>query len=326
MLLRVFKSNSGLHFFLIPVTGILLLISSLKNSSLITFEKYSDIPFFNLLRSTETFTQLPIIFNFIIILLICFLLIHTNSLFSLIKERTFLPAYIFLFISLSIPSLHSIEPVMLAGLFILLAIRSIFVSYDKQLPYSNAFNAGFFTGLASLFYPALVFSYFTIPLSFSELKGKISWREYAASFIGLLLPLLYLFIFYFMFGKTENFLLHFTQLFIKTDISFLFQLPVIIYFSFTLLLVLIASIFIMRDFEFRKISTRRYYKILFYFFSSSALLIILPSVSFEIMILMCLPSTYLISNYFTSTRRKFWAEVFFSLLAISSFIIQYLVK
>jgi hypothetical protein len=76
----------------------------------------------------------------------------------------------------------------------------------------------------------------------------------------------------------------------------------------------------------KKISTRRFFKILFFFFATSLLLIIIPSVSYELIVILSLPFIFLLTNYFTFMRRRFWAELFFVLLITFSIVMQFLVK
>lgn len=177
-----------------------------------------------------------------------------------------------------------------------------------------------------MLYPGALLLVLLIPVSFYILQNKQSWRESFASFIGLLLPLLYTFSYYFIFNNISNFIDLFTNVIIKREDTILNLLPVQIYFVYLLLITIFSSLFIVRQYDEKKISTRRYFKIFFFYFSASLLLFILPSVSYELLVILSIPLTFLFTNYLTFIRRKFWAELFFTILIVISLALQFIIK
>jgi hypothetical protein len=279
MLLRIFRANSVYNFILVPIIGGLLLLKSYLEPGIFPPDsiQFNTPLFSSLYQSNITFFS-ALLINYAAVIFICFQLLYINAAFSFVKERTFLPSYLFLFIVYAIPDLHVIQPVFISAIFQLFAINSIFSSYEKKKTISNAFNAGFFTGLAGLFYPGAIVLVFLIPVSLYTLQNKVGWREFVASFIGLLLPLLYAFSYYFVFSDVSNFIQLFTNSIIKRENTILHLIPVQIYFVFLLLITIVSSFFIVGQYDEKKISTRRYFKILFFYFCTSLLLLILPSV------------------------------------------------
>jgi hypothetical protein len=327
MLIRIFKANYFYNYLLFPVVGILLLLKSFLTPGAFPPETTASIspifkPIYNL-PFTHT-TSLAI--NFAAVMIICFQLLYINATFSFIRERTFLTVYLFMFIVFALPNLHSIQPVFVAAIFILLAFFSIFKSFEKKKVISNGFNAGLFTGIAGLFYPSLNLLIFLVPISLYILKNKIGWREWIASFIGLSLPVIYSFTCYFLTNSLTPFYELYTSVFLPKDYSLLRQLPVLIYLGFLSVIIIAASFFILKQYDEKKISTRRFYKIAFFYFATSLLLIIIPSVSHELLVILTLPLTFLLSNYLTFMRRRFWAELIFTLLIIFSVALQYVIK
>jgi hypothetical protein len=264
--------------------------------------------------------------NFVAVMIICFQLLYFNITFSFVRERTFLPTYLFMFIVLGLPCLHIIQPVFIAAIFVLLALYNIFLSFEKRKVISNGFNAGFFLGIAALFYPGLNLLFFLIPISLYTLKSKIGFREWIASFLGLILPPLYTFTYYFLTNNISSFFDIYTNLLTPKDTSVLFQIPIIVYFSFLVIITIIASTFMVSQYDEKKISTRSYSKILFFFFLCSLLLIIIPTVSHELLVIVALLLTFLLTNYLTFMKRRFWAELFFTLLIAFSIVLQFLVE
>jgi hypothetical protein len=327
MLLRIFRSNSVYNFFLVPIIGGLLLLKSFLEPGIFPPETFHfNTPLlFPLYLSKISFTG-ALIINYLTVIIICFQLLYINATFSFVRERTFLPAYLFLFIVFAIPDLHIIQPVFFSGIFILIAFIRIFSSFEKKYIINNAFDAGFFTGLASLFYPGTIILVLLVPISLYTLRNNVGWREFIAAFIGLFLPFLYVFTYYFIFNDISNFIHLFTNVIIRREETILHLLPVQIYVVYLILITIISSFHIAGQYDEKKISTRRYFKILFFYFSTSLLLFILPSVSIELLVILTIPLTFLITNYLTYMRRKFWAELFFTLLIIISVVLQFIVK
>jgi hypothetical protein len=326
MLLRIFRANSVYNFFLVPIIGGLLLLKSYLQPGIFPPETYQfATPLFLPLYLSKINYLGALLINYAAVMIICFLLLYINATFSFVRERTFLPAYLFLFIVYALPDLHIIQPVFFSGIFLLLALNAIFLSFEKKKTISNAFNAGFFTGLACLFYPGIILFVFIIPVSLYTLKNKVGWREIVASLLGLLLPLLYAFSYYFAFNSISNFIDLFTNAILKREDTILHLLPVQIYFAFLALITIISSSFILGQYEVQKISTRCNFKILFFYFSMSLLLFILPSVSYELLVILTIPLTFLITNYLTFMRRRFWAELFFTLIISIAIALQFIV-
>jgi len=327
MLLRIFKANSFYNFLLFPITGILLLLKSFLAPGVFPPAELSPInPLVKPLYDLQLPYSAALLINFAVIMIICFQLLYFNVTFSFVRERTFLPVYLFLFFVLGLPGLHVIQPVFIAAVFVLLALYNIFLAFEKRQVVSNGFNAAFFIGIAGLFYPGLNLLIFLVPISLYTLKSKIGLREWLGSITGLILPPLYLFTYYFLTNKLNLFFEIYTNLLTPKNTSVLFQIPVIVYFSFLVIITIIASAFMMRGYDEKKISTRCYFTILFFFFLTTLILIIIPSVSYELLVIIALFLTFLLTNYLTFMKRRFWAELFFTLLIAFSIVMQFLVE
>lgn len=323
MLLKLFKANYFYNYILFPITGFLLLLSTLISGGTFPTESCQNttpicIPLYN----TGISFQFAVLINYLTVLIISFLLLQINAKFAFIKERTFLPVYIFLFIVYAIPELHVIQPVFISAIFIILSIRSIFNSFEKRIPITNAFDAGIFIGFAGLFYFYLNILIVIVPISLFILKNKLSWREVTAPFVGLLIPWIFVFTYFYVWKDISQLIELINNSFIKQEETLIKELPYQIYIAFLFLLTFISSIYILLQYGAKSISTRRFFKILSLFFWGGFLLILIPSVSIEIIVILAIPLTYLISNYLLFMKRKFWAELFMIILVLISIIIQ----
>jgi hypothetical protein len=327
MLLRIFKANSIYNFILLPIIGGLLLLKSFLEPGIFPPESHQfTTPLFLPVYLSNISFKVALLVNFLTVIIICIQLLYINATFSFVRDRSFLPAYLFLFIVYTIPDLHVIQPVFISCIFLLLAINRIFSSFEKKNIISNAFDAGFLTGLAGLFYPGAIILVFIIPLNLYTLKNKVSWREFAVAFIGLLLPFLYTFSYYFIVNNVSSFIDLFTNVIIKRENTIFHLLPVQIFVAFLALITIFSSLFILSQYDEKKISTRLYFKILFFYFCTSLLLFILPSVSYELLVFLIIPLSFLFTNYLTFMRRRFWAELFFTILILISIGLQFIIK
>ncbi|MBP7508808.1 MAG: hypothetical protein KA807_13410 [Prolixibacteraceae bacterium] len=323
-MLRIFRANSVYNFILLPIIGALLLIKSYLDTKGMFAGDYSFItPAFPEIDLSAVRYETLIALSFLSVIFICFQLLITNARFAFIKERTFLPSYLFLFIIYTIPELHFFNPVLISGIFCLLAINSIFDSFEKNKAIMNAFNAGFLTGIAGLFYLSSNLLVFLIPISLFNLRGKVTWREVATPFIGLILPWLFVFTFYFVSNNTSIFTDNIINYIKFKNESLIGDYTLIGYLGLIGLITLISSIFVLKQYDEEKIRVRRYFKILFFFFFSSLIFLIFPFVSYELIVLAALPISFFITSYLSFMHRRFWSEFFFILIFVLSFALQF---
>lgn len=327
MLLNIFRTNKVYNFILVPVTGILLMLNSLINPGVFpSDESMSYSPLFVILRNSGVSFFGAVLVNFAATMVISFQLLSIYSRFDFVRERTFLPVYLFLFITLALPDMHVIQPVTFSAIFVLQAIWRLFEAYDARKVHSHAFDAGFLLGVAGLFYIPVTCFIFLIPLSLNTIKGKWNWREIVNPFVGLFLPWIFALSYFFIFKKTEHFFELINLATQKREITILQKWQVLVYFIYLVVITLVSSFFILKHYDSKKISTRRYFKILFFFFVSSLLLLIFPAVSYEILIVLSLPLAFLITNYLTFMRRRLWAEIFFAVLILISIVLQFFIQ
>ena len=327
MLLKALKSNQPYYIILIPLIAIGLWFKSFMNPESFPFYPgenamllYQPIEFM-LGKNAVASNLIALIF----IILLAFLILKLNVQYAFIPARTFLPSFLFVLITSGMHELHSMHPVYPAALFLILTIDRIFNTYDKEVIHSNAFDAGIFLALGSLFYLNLVFFFPLIWAGFIILKPNVNWREYVLSTLGFILPWTAATAYYLVSDRsdellqllTSNFTIH--QTFLRSN------LPVQIYIGFLVLLIVFGSLFLLSHFDGKKISSRRYFKVFFWVFLISDILVVaIPTVSQEIILILALPVTFLISNYLLYMKRSFWGEVFVYLLAAGVIFLQFI--
>jgi hypothetical protein len=326
MLLKALKSNQPTHFLLIPLIAVALWIRSFVHPEVFSFYAGEDMML--LYKPVSILLGKNLLLNhisaLIFTILLAFLILKLNVQYAFIKVKTFLPPSLFVLITSGMSDLHAMHPVYPAALFLVLSIDRIFNSFDKEIIHSNAFDAGIFLAIGSLFYLNLVFFFPLLWLGFIIIKPKVNWREYILTTIGFVLPWLAALTYYLIAGR-ENELLYTLQMNFTSHQTFLrANLPIQIYVGYLVLLTLLSSFFLLSQYVDKRISSRKFFKVFFWIFLISIVLIAAnPAVSQEIIIILALPLTYLISNYFIFMKRQFWGDVFLYLLTAAVIYLQF---
>lgn len=327
MLLKLLKSNQAYHFLLIPFIAILLWGRSFVVNTVFPFyESENMMPLYQPIQLLLNQNQLAdnlVALAFIILL--SFLILKLNFQYSFIRSRTFLPSALFVLITSCIPDLHAMHPVYPAALFLIITIDKVFGAYDQERYHSNAFEAGVLIAIGSLFYLNLIFFFPVIWFGFLIIKQKVNWREYILSTLGFLLPWAVAFLFYQITGDAESFILTLEKNMLSPQVFLSQGLPIQIFMGYLIFLTLLGSFFMVAQYDEKKISSRRFFKVFFWIFLISVVLIVAgPAVSHEIMIILAIPLTYLISNYLLFIKRQFWGEVFLFILTAAVIALQFL--
>jgi len=326
MLLKALKSNQPYHFLLIPLFALALWIRSLVHTEAFPFYAGEDMMI--LYKPVSILLGKNLLLNhisaLIFTILLAFLILKLNVQYGFIKVRSFLPPSLFVLITSGMPDLHAMHPVYPATLFLVLAIDRIFNSFDKEIIHSNAFDAGIFLAIGSLFYLNLVFFFPLLWFGFIIIKPKVNWREYILSTIGFVLPWLGALIYYLIAGRQDELWNTLQMNFTSPQIFLRENLPIQIYVGYLVLLTLLGSIFLLSQYDDRRISSRKFFKVFFWIFLISIVLIAAnPAVSQEIIIILAFPLTFLISNFFIFMKRQVWGEIFLYLLTAGVIYLQF---
>ena len=327
MLLKALKSNQPFYFLLIPFVAVVFWLKSLVTP--MSYPFFQDEDMMILYQPVSfLFGKNPLISSIvalIFVILMVFLILKLNIQYAFIRGRSFLPSSLFIIIISGMHQLHAMHPVYFATLFLILTIDRIFNSYEKEIIHSNAFEAAIFLAIGSLFYLNLIFFFPFLWIGFIIIKPKVNWREYVLTFIGFMLPWAAVFMYYAATNQTEELFrilvsnLTFHQVFLKGN------LPIQIYIGFLVFLTFLGSIFIVGQYDEKKISSRKYFKAFFWIFLIAAVLVFAhPAVSQEIILLLAIPLTYLISNYLIFMKRQFWGELFLYVLVAGVVYLQFI--
>jgi hypothetical protein len=243
------------------------------------------------------------------------MLVRINARYILVQQKTFLPALFFIIIASHSPALLQWNPVLPAAIFVMMTLSVIFNSYRDEPNSYRYFEAGMLLGLGSLFYAPLIYL-----LVFIWIAGLVQrpfyWREYVFPLLGLMVPFAVVFATLFILNKSiPEFLLA-----LKSNFIFTLGFPRYhwVYYAFAVylaVLIAIASVYLLKVFQFRKIYIRDYFMVLFWLFIIASLIFLFfTGFNLGLSYLIAISMSYLLTNYFTNAKKSLSNKLLFYLL------------
>lgn len=258
-------------------------------------------------------------------LLSAFYLIFLNTRHIIIKQRSYLPALLFIIIASIFAPLQAINPAMLAAPFLVFSTNYLFGIYEGKNSLDRLFRAGLLLGIGSLFYlPFVIFLLF----SFIGIiiLGNANIRQWFSLLFGFMAPWAFTFTYYFLrFDTVESLVEIILSTFVTTPASYEINLCFIIFYSFIGLLGIVASLFLIQSLSTQKISVRKFYALLVWAILIAIGVILLTGFSsIEMIYVVAFPSAIIIANYFSTARNRFWPKFLFTILLLGSFACQFI--
>lgn len=312
MLLRILKNNTTAGYLLIPLLTVIAWWPALKSDSWqqMVFD-FIPMPIYDLIKEyIIKYLLWSKILAMLLVMVTGFYLIRLNNKYLFIKERTLLPAFFFIMIVSCLTALHRLHPALIAVAFFLPVLSTLLASYKKERLSYNYFEAAFLIGTGSLVYFNLIYFIFLVWLALLILRPVI-WREWMFSILGLATPwLFFLFIDYFIHDSLDWSIGLITANF-TTDIVFnLILLPEKIFFSFIILILILASRTIARSIQQMKVLSRKIFILFFWTFSIVlAVFFLVETAYIELIVIATIPISFLLSHFVLSMRSRFWSNL-----------------
>lgn len=326
-MIGVLKSNKPIVIFFIVLSAAALWIGNFLDPVVgsFPFDKNPVLfyPFIDQLFATNSFGSLFI--TFLLLILQAFLLVQFNRKYILINYRTFLPALFYVLVAGSFVPLQQINPVIIGTLFMFVAINFIYDIYRSDYALNRLYMAGFFVAVASMFWPPFAVFFIVIWIALTILRPFIG-REWIVSLFGFVTPWFFVFTYYYVFldidqlqGLAENIFNHFSVMRTFVSVHYAYY----IFYALLLVLIVFASLTVIRNFHKKKIKTRKYFEINWWlFFVSIVLFVFFEHVSYEILYFLAIPISFLLTEYFYSVRKKWILNILLLLLVGSMVYIQ----
>jgi len=212
-----YKSNYALVLFGLPlVISLLWLGQILEGVNAESIQDSSTI--FSLLKGCFKYGFVDQLVAMVIILVSAVLLNSTINREEFFEKHTFLPAYTYVVVMSVFSDYQLLHPIILSNFFMVLAIRRLFHIKRATDARRMMFDAGFFLGIAAIFYEYYIGFYLLAWSTLAVLRPFV-WREHVLGLIGLTVPFLFLLFYHFIVDEPSTFL---TPLFPKDQYKFSF--------------------------------------------------------------------------------------------------------
>ncbi|OQY05604.1 MAG: hypothetical protein B6I20_00760 [Bacteroidetes bacterium 4572_117] len=279
-----------------------------------------SMPFYNAITNFFLNIDSPFtakLVSFLLILLQAFLIVTINNHFKLLGYRSYLPALIFIIITVNFTQHQQLQAIHFANIFFLIAWIRLNQAYGKQKALSYYFDASFLIGVASLFYFNMIF--LTIILLIHLLLTRsINIKEFTVSFFGLAVVwYLFLAFYYIFYDETYDILAVFSFEpgfidFMSLSISTKITSGVLLFIT---IMAIMASLKYYSSFN---IYIRSNLKMFFYMFVVGFLLILLTNSSNELIYFIAIPASLFISLFFIKLKSKLHGNILVIILFIAT--------
>lgn len=199
-MIRFFRNSYIIQYVIIALFCIALWIPSWITGNVDVALRSPVTPLYNLVANLLDFWPgAMLIFAF---LLMSFEAVFFNSILAsnqIISKVSTLGAVVFLLMMNLLPVQTTFYPFLLASVFLLMFVHTLFSIYQTQRPELYILNAGFYLSLATMcYFPMLLLALWGIIALAIVHKGSL--RLHLIPFIGLLLPYFFLFAAHFLMG------------------------------------------------------------------------------------------------------------------------------
>ena len=257
--------------------------------------------------------------SFLIILFQATVLVFFTNKYKIFEQDTYMTGLIFVIFS-SIPQIQVFNAVVVANIFVILAISILISTISEKKSSQSFFLMAIFLAIASLIYYQYIFISIFAVISVVVIRSKVTKEIFAVILGFIIIYLLYAELFY----LTQNHGIKFSDIFdvikqkgIKINDSIYF----IIFISFIGTIFLFSNTYIFKNLGYKEIDNRTVFQLLFSFFIFSVLsYLIIPSIGMEFLGAIAIPLTFLFGNYFMKLKDRFFNRILFFLFLISGLV------
>jgi len=272
---------------------------------------YSAMPFYNLvcgrIHTTLFINRMITIF---LLWIISYMLIRISVRYVLLEFRSFMPAIFFLIFSAALPSTQQVSPALVGSIFYLLCFAILFDVHDKRPDTFSVFTASMVLVLGSMFYLKLIWFVPLIWISLATMR-TVNMRELFYPVIAYILLGLFLFSWHWVVLDNGQGFVKLIAENLRFDGAFKpYHHSAYIYYGFFMLLVLIASVYMVNRFQARKTVIQNIYQVMFYMFVAG-LLFFLFIARFDAtsLVFVSFPIAFILSNYFHRKKNRWTHEL-----------------
>lgn len=320
MVVRFLKSNNASALILLPLLAISIWFFGYWAPALEPLKH--TMPFYEIVAfPIYKITWLSRSIALILVVSEAFLLNYMVNEQEVLIKKSYLPALFYIVFMSNNSAMLDLHPLLFSNLFLLFALNKMLNSYRKDIAFSQAFDSGLLISIATLFYfPCIVF----LPLIAVGLVifRPFNWREWFISFIGVLVPYVFVVTIYFW-NDILDYLLYDKMFFPIVFQKPSFELPQSFYFLLTIGWVIVI-------FSFGKLfsglaggsqKTKKALILMLWMFAFAILSIFLaPQIATKYFSSLAIPAAVICSNYFLRQKKELWGEILFLLFLAAIYV------
>jgi hypothetical protein len=210
-----------------------------------------------------------------------------------------------------------LNPVSISVIFLIIAVFKIFDSFKKEGLSYNFFDAALLLSVGSMFYFNMIFLIVIIWIALITLRPFI-WREWIFTLIGLLIPYLILFFYYYMMDLDIKSLLGtYKSYFLYKRYDMNFNLSYNLLAFYYLLMLIVSSIYMIKVYPVKKIYARKFFMFfLWLFIVAITNYFIIPSAGYEMIIITSLSISFLLAHFFVNVRPNWINSLLFDMFFV----------
>lgn len=272
---------------------------------------------------TEWITQYDLvgrITTLVLVFLIGIYLLRINEKFILVRQRSYMPLLFMVLISGAMLPILNINPGVFAAFFVVITLDHIFASYEKNA-LDHIFRASLALGLATFFYAPIIVIIPTIFLGIILLRSP-DFKVWIVATIGLTLPfLIYIYILFLIDIPIYEAFDLFTQNIVNQTHTTISPLNGIIFTALIAPAIVVSLIYLFTHLSTQKIGVHQFHIInVWLLLLAITTFLIIPSASYEMIYIAAVPTSFLLTNFFTGARVNFFTRLLFTLSMASGII------
>ncbi|MDR2038410.1 MAG: hypothetical protein LBQ60_10855 [Bacteroidales bacterium] len=314
-MLRFFRSSKTIVLIVILLLGGLTWIYTLLEGKLVNENRYGTFLFQSIDGWMDNQPELSVWCGWILSMLGALMLIFVNNRLHLIDRISYMPALCYILLVGGVPSIHQLNPVIIATIFLILAFIQLIMSYRSENLSYGYFLAPLFISVATFFYQ---YAYvFMVIVWFSILFLRPGyWREWVFSLIGFIFPFFLLFCWYYLLEDNYTAIFIFLEDIFSIHRNIPELLPsTMIFFGVCTVVGIITFGHLMRYIGSRKIIIRNgYYTLIAISIVILIMVAIIPDTLPLAWYLLAFPLSFFLSHYLVNVRSLRWGNILLWLL------------
>lgn len=260
-----------------------------------------------------------IVFVFLIISIQALILAQITNTKKIFGKNTFIAGIVFLILT-SPTSLHSLNPILLANLFIVWAFSTMIKLIPKKKSPYDFYRVGLLMAVATIFYPQYILLILFSVIAQIIIRSKVSKELFAVVLGFITVYLLYNEINYLAVGEMFRFDV-FWQIISGESAKFSFSWTMLTFIIIIGVLFLISNAYIIQNVGYKEIENRTVFQLNFAFFIFATITyLLIPSTTIDIWLTFAIQLTFLIGDFFTNLKPNFFNKLLFIVFLLSGFI------